>query len=50
MRIADLSKTTVVAESKATVTPTVQRLLETREEQFGKPMTAQELMQWVKSL
>lgn len=50
MRIADLSKPTVVAASKSTVTPTVQRLLETKEDQFGKPMSGQELMEWVKSL
>lgn len=55
MRVSDLvSPNTPVASPVHSAvnqpTATVQRLLETRDQDFGKPMTGKELMEWVKSL
>ena len=54
MRIQDLQPQvpqpkTVLNETPAP-TQTVQRLLETADDKFSKPMTGKELMEWVNSL
>lgn len=52
MRIQDLQTPVPQAKSvlSETPTPTVQRLLETADDKFSKPMTGKELMEWVNSL
>lgn len=52
MRMSDLvtPKTSIAESHIAQPTATVQRLLETRDESFSKPMTGKELMEWVNRL
>lgn len=52
MRIQDLNPPAPQTRSVLVndTTPTVQRLLETADDKFSKPMTGKELMEWVNSL
>lgn len=52
MRIQDLQPQVPQPQTVLTQAPTqtVQRLLETADDKFSKPMTGKELMEWVNSL
>jgi hypothetical protein len=47
MRASDLTSPAPTVQDNSKPTATVQRLLETRDDQFGQAMTGKELMAWL---